>query len=98
MPGRSWPREIRPTPMAPTLMRLLGDSCPKTLEGTMVGKPTAAAAPREVFRNVLRDDTADCFLSGITSLSSVANYFVKVTSFAFFCALITSSAAIRHWV
>ena len=25
MPGRSWPREMRPLPIAPTLMRLLGE-------------------------------------------------------------------------
>jgi hypothetical protein len=39
-------------------MRLLGEVCPKTLDGTMVGKPAAAAAPSDVFINVLRDDTA----------------------------------------
>jgi hypothetical protein len=39
-------------------MRLLGAVCPKTLEGTMVGKPTAAAAPIDIFRKVLRDVSA----------------------------------------
>src|SRR6266446_2285896 len=66
MPGRSWTREMRPTPMAPMLMRLLGESCPKTLDGTMVGKPAAAAAPSDVFRNVLRDDTVVFVLSFIS--------------------------------
>jgi hypothetical protein len=50
---------MRPTPMAPTLIRLLGESCPKTVDGTMVGKPAAAATPSEVFRKVLRDDIVD---------------------------------------
>src|SRR5260370_15433813 len=63
MPGRSWTREMRPRPMAPMLMRLVGASCPKTLDGTMVGKPAAAAAPSDVFRNVLRDDTVVFVLS-----------------------------------
>jgi hypothetical protein len=33
---------------------LLGAVCPKTLAGTMVGKPIAAAAPIESFRKSLR--------------------------------------------
>src|ERR1039457_5126003 len=37
--GRSWIREMRPFPMAPTLMRLLGAVCPNTEDGTMAGKP-----------------------------------------------------------
>src|SRR5216683_4366647 len=69
MPGRSWTREMRPTPMAPMLMRLLGESCPKTLDGTMVGKPAAAAAPSDVFRNVLRDDMMVFVLSFMLCLS-----------------------------
>jgi hypothetical protein len=36
------------------LMRLLGDFCPITLAGTIAGKPTAATAPADIFRNVLR--------------------------------------------
>jgi hypothetical protein len=43
---------MRPTPIAPTLIRLLGAFSPKTLEGTMVGKLMAAAAP--IFRKFLR--------------------------------------------
>src|SRR5579863_181707 len=54
MPGMSCPREMRPTPMAPTLMRLLGAYCPNTEAGTMAGKPRAAAAPRPVFRTERR--------------------------------------------
>jgi hypothetical protein len=38
-------------------MRLLGAVCPKTLDGTIVGKPTAAAAPIDIFRKALRDET-----------------------------------------
>src|SRR5687767_9075291 len=41
IPGRSCPREMRPVPMAPTLMRLLGDVAPNTEAGTMAGKPAA---------------------------------------------------------
>src|SRR5262245_44293016 len=41
MPGRSWPREMRPVPIAPTLIRLLGDVAPNTEAGTMAGKPAA---------------------------------------------------------
>ena len=39
MPGRSWPREMRPVPIAPTLIRLLGAAAPRTDDGTMAGKP-----------------------------------------------------------
>jgi hypothetical protein len=38
----SWPREIRPVPIAPTVIRLLGAFLPKTVEGTMDGKPLSA--------------------------------------------------------
>ena len=44
MPGMSCPREMRPTPMAPTLMRLPGEVAPKTDAGTMAGKPVATDA------------------------------------------------------
>jgi hypothetical protein len=50
MAGRSWVREMRPTPMAPMLMRLLGAFWPNTVDGTIAGKPATAAAPRLVFR------------------------------------------------
>jgi hypothetical protein len=46
---------MRPTPIAPMLMRLLGAFCPKTLEGTMAGNPTLATAPADIFRKLLRD-------------------------------------------
>jgi hypothetical protein len=36
------------------LMRLLGDFCPITLDGTIAGKPAAATAPADILRNVLR--------------------------------------------
>jgi hypothetical protein len=35
----------------------LGAVCLKTLDGTIVGKPTAAAAPIDIFRKALRDET-----------------------------------------
>src|SRR5262245_61514393 len=40
-PGMSCPREMRPVPIAPMLSRLLGEVAPKTLLGTMAGKPAA---------------------------------------------------------
>src|SRR3954449_4312040 len=60
MPGRSWPREMRPVPMAPTLMRFEGDAAPSTEDGTIDGKPLAttdAARPEPaVARKVRRLD------------------------------------------
>src|ERR1700760_2936472 len=56
MPGMSCPREMRPTPIAPTLMRLLGAYWPNTLAGTIAGKLATAAAPNPVFRNLRRDN------------------------------------------
>src|ERR1039458_26690 len=50
MAGRSCTREMRPTPIAPMLIRLLGAVCPNTLDGTMAGNPVMAAAPSPVFR------------------------------------------------
>ena len=50
--GMSWTREMRPTPIAPTLMRLLGAYCPKTEEGRIVGTPIAALAATPVFTNL----------------------------------------------
>src|SRR5215831_7443145 len=43
MPGKSCPREMRPVPIAPTLMRLPGENAPSTDEGMMAGKPATAA-------------------------------------------------------
>src|SRR5262245_59101304 len=47
-PGMSWPREMRPVPIAPTLIFLLGAAAPKTEAGTIEGKPEARTdvAPR----------------------------------------------------
>jgi hypothetical protein len=59
--------------MAPTLIRLLGEVGPKTLAGTIVGKPAVAAAPRAVFKNVLRDDTAASVLVFISCVSFLTN-------------------------
>src|ERR1035441_752072 len=55
IPGISCPREMRPTPIAPMLMRLLGAFWPKTVDGTIAGKPATAAAPRLVFMIDRRD-------------------------------------------
>ena len=59
MPGRSCPREMRPMPIAPTLIRLPGAAAPKTDEGTMAGKPATtdeATTPwPAVARNLRRD-------------------------------------------
>ena len=56
----SWSREIRPTPIAATLMRLPGDVLPKTVAGTMAGAAPsrdAAAAPLPVEARKERRDT-----------------------------------------
>ena len=42
-PGRSWPREMRPLPIAPMLMRLPGELAPSTDAGTIAGNPAAMA-------------------------------------------------------
>src|SRR5215472_19319174 len=54
IPGMSWPREMRPTPIAPTLMRLEGALCPKTDAGTMAGKAAPAAMAAPPLRNLRR--------------------------------------------
>src|SRR6266702_8641287 len=46
---------MRPTPMAPTLMRLLGAIWPKTDRGTMVGNPATTTAPDAVLRKLRRE-------------------------------------------
>src|ERR1700723_280161 len=63
MPGRSCTREIRPTPIAPTLIRLLGAICPNTEEGTIVGNPALAAAAIEVFRKLRRETPLSFFIA-----------------------------------
>jgi hypothetical protein len=69
-------------------MRLLGAIWPKTLEGTIAGNPAAATAPAEVFKNARRE----------TFVLAIARslYALRSTTLAFFCALMTSSAASRH--
>src|SRR5690606_13845197 len=39
MPGMSWTREMRPVPIAPTMIWLPGALPPRTLAGTIVGNP-----------------------------------------------------------
>ncbi len=56
-------REMRPTPMAPMLMRLLGANWPNTLAGTMAGKPATAAAPMLDLRKPRRDTLRTFFIS-----------------------------------
>ena len=50
---------MRPTPIAPTLIRLPGEFFPNTLAGTMEGKFNAREIPAVVFmeslKNFLRD-------------------------------------------
>ncbi len=53
-PGMSCPREMRPTPMAPIVMRFEGAVAPKTELGTMAGNPAAMAPETEVLRNARR--------------------------------------------
>ena len=60
-PGRSCPREMRPVPMAPMLMRLLGACAPKTEEGTIAGKPEATAAAPSPFAAAVTNARRDCF-------------------------------------
>jgi hypothetical protein len=56
--------DIRPVPMAPTLMRFDGEYLPSTRAGTIVGKPIATvarAAPLAVVVMNLLLDMADFF-------------------------------------
>src|SRR5919106_5372379 len=53
MRGKSWPLEIRPVPIVPMLMRLLGDVAPNTEDGTIDGKPIAAVVAPTVVATVL---------------------------------------------
>ncbi len=46
---------IMPQPMTAMVMRLDGAFCPKTLEGTIVGKPKVAAAAAPDWRNRRRE-------------------------------------------
>jgi hypothetical protein len=68
--GMSCTREIRPTPMAPILMRLLGANWPKTLAGTIVGKPIAAAAAAPVFKKLRRETLRLSFIFRSNTKSS----------------------------
>jgi hypothetical protein len=54
---------MEPVPMAPITMRLLGATAllPKTLEGTIVGKPMAAPAIAEVLDRNARREIAGFF-------------------------------------
>jgi len=59
----SCPREIRPTPIAPTLIRLLGDVLPKTVAGTIAGNPAATVVAAAALPAVARKDRRDCFFA-----------------------------------
>src|SRR5712672_2129916 len=69
IPGMSCPREIRPLPMAPTLIRLPGAVAPKTEEGTMAGNPAARTdvppIPRAAIPSSFRRDISLRFLSAM---------------------------------
>ncbi len=54
----SCPREMRPTPMAPILICLLGANCPKTREGTMVGKPDGGSGGSSGLEELATGDAA----------------------------------------
>jgi hypothetical protein len=47
---------MRPTPIAPIVIRLLAASAPKTDEGTIVGKPTTPIDVAKLRMKSLRDD------------------------------------------
>jgi hypothetical protein len=51
------------------LMRLLGANCPKTAAGTIVGNPTAAAAPSPVFKKLRRETPRESSFVFIDALS-----------------------------
>ena len=56
---------MRPTPMAATLMRLLGDVLPKTVAGTIAGDNVIFIAPRNgTSAVVLRDELNGHLLEG----------------------------------
>ena len=48
--------------MAPMLMRLLGAPAPKTVEGTIAGKPEATAAAPSPFAAFVTNARRDCSL------------------------------------
>ena len=55
--------DIRPVPIAPTLIRLPGAFFPNTDAGTIEGKPIAMVVPTTVFTELLRNSlrlTVDC--------------------------------------
>src|SRR4051794_8375819 len=59
-PGISESRAWRPQPICATWIKLLGAVWPKTVDGTIVGKPTPAA--RAPFKNCRREESG-CLLS-----------------------------------
>src|SRR5580658_606732 len=97
MLGRSWTREILPMPMAPTLICLLGAICPRTDAGTIVGKPVMAATCREPFTNCLLEGLLLDLLFICRAPLTRLFYDLRCAICAFFCALMTNSAASRHW-
>jgi len=58
-PGMSWPREIRPHPMAPMFVRLDGANGPTTDAGTIAGNPETSEAPTAPFPAVARNARLD---------------------------------------
>jgi hypothetical protein len=52
---------MRPTPIAPTLIRLLGAFRPNTFAGTMEGKLNTTEVPNAVLAVLLRNSLRDCF-------------------------------------
>jgi hypothetical protein len=57
--------------MAPTLMRLEGAYWPKTVEGTIIGNPTAAAPARPACKTLRLETGADFPCLGIDFLTAI---------------------------
>src|SRR4029078_8345408 len=73
MPGRSCTREIRPVPIAPILIWLLGAFAPSTDAGTIDGKPAATDEARRPPPVVAMNSRRDVPRSGLSviAISSV---------------------------
>src|SRR4051794_34792368 len=66
--GMSWPREMRPAPIAPTLIRLPGDALPKTVAGTIAGNPAATVVTAAALPADAKNSRRECFLAMVSDL------------------------------
>jgi hypothetical protein len=64
----SCPREMRPTPIAPMLIRLLGAAFPKTDAGTIAGKPAAIDVAAATLPADERNDRRVCPCRGVLGM------------------------------